>query len=57
MANIFIKDVKLTPNMVDSGKQFVISVEIKDKIYGILDSEGMCLITEDGKIIERSPRI
>lgn len=57
MANIFIKDVKLTPNVVMAGKQFILSVEIKDKIYGILDSEGMCLMTEDGKIIERSPRI
>lgn len=56
MANIFINDVKLTPDIVVAGKQFIISVEIKDKIYGILDSAGKYLMAEDGKIIEKLPR-
>lgn len=56
MANIFINDVKLTPDIVVAGKQFIISVEIKDKIYGILDSSGKYLMAEDGKIIEKLPR-
>ena len=57
MANIFINDVKLTLDMVVIGKQFIISVEIKDKIYGILDSAGRYLMAEDGKIIEKLPRV
>lgn len=57
MANIFINDVKLTPDMVVTEKQFIISVEIKDKIYGILDSAGRYLMPEDGKIIEKLPRV
>lgn len=56
MANIFINDVKLTPDIVVAGKQFIISVEIKDKIYGILDSAGKYIMAEDGKIIEKLPR-
>lgn len=56
MANIFVSDVKLTPDVVTVGKQFIVSVEIKDKIYGILDSAGRYLMAENGKIIEKLPR-
>lgn len=56
MANILIDSIKLTPNVVFTGQQFVISVGIKDKIYAILDSNGRYILTSQNKIIEKMPR-
>lgn len=57
MANIIITDVGITPNPVEAGKTYVISVGIADMIYAILESSGSYyLTTADNYAIERIPR-
>lgn len=56
MANIYINSVKLTPDTLPTGQKFIISVEIKDRIFGILDSGGRYIMANDNKIIEKVPR-
>lgn len=56
MANVYINSVKMTPDTLLVGQQFIISVEIKDKIFGILDSGGRYVMANDNKIIEKIPR-
>lgn len=56
MANIIIDSVKLTPDVVNPGQTFIISVGIKDKVYAILDSKGRYIKATSNKAIEKSPR-
>ena len=48
MANILISDVRMTPNPVNAGASFVLSVKIIDKVYA--------LVTKNNKVIEKIPR-
>lgn len=54
MANIIITEAKLTPNPVEVSKQYILSVTIKDKIYGLLTADGKTITAATGKVIERS---
>lgn len=56
MADIYIADARLTPDTVITGRSFILSVEIKDKVFAILDSSGRYLMTQDNKAIEKNPR-
>ena len=57
MANIYIADARLTPDTVITGRSFILSVEIKDKVFAILVfSSGRYLMTQDNKVIEKNPR-
>ncbi len=56
MANIMITGVQITPNPVYAARQFIISVEVVDKIYAILDTDGNYIMDTDGNAIERIPR-
>lgn len=56
MANIYIADARLTPDTVITGRSFILSVEIKDKVFAILDSGGRYLSTQNNRAIEKNPR-
>ena len=56
MANIVITDAKLTPNPVVAKGSFVLSVGIRDVVYGLLTKSNELLLTLDGKAIEKTPR-
>ena len=56
MANILISDVKMTPNPVNVGASFVLSVKIIDKVYALATKDGKCLMTKNNKVIEKIPR-
>lgn len=42
MANILISDVRMTPNPVNAGASFVLSVKIIDKVYALAAKDGKC---------------
>ncbi|MEE0420052.1 MAG: hypothetical protein UDG86_08410 [Lachnospiraceae bacterium] len=52
-ANIKITSVTITPNPVQTGKQYTISVEIKDIPIVLGDDSGV-LTDADGKLIDAS---
>ena len=56
MANILISDVRMTPNPVNAGAIFVLSVKIIDKVYALATKDGKCLMTKNNKVIEKIPR-
>lgn len=56
MANIYIADARLTPDTVIAGRSFIISVDVRDKVFAILDSAGRYLSTQNNRAIEKSPR-
>lgn len=56
MANILISDVRMTPNPVNAGASFVLSVEIIDKVYALVTKDGKYLMTKNNKVIEKIPR-
>ena len=56
MANIVITDAKITPNPVVAKGSFILSVGIRDVVYGLLTRSDELLMTLDGKAIERTPR-
>lgn len=56
MANILINDVRMTPNPVNVGASFVLSVKIIDKVYALATKDGKCLMTKNNKVIEKIPR-
>ena len=41
-------------NPVEVSKQYILSVTIKDKIYGLLTADGKTITAATGKVIERS---
>lgn len=49
MADVVITDVKITPNPVNAGRQFIISVEIKNIRFVIGD--GAALVDGDGSML------
>ena len=53
MANILISDVRMTPNPVNAGASFVLSVKIIDKVYALATKDGKCLMTKNNKVIEK----
>ena len=53
MANILISDVRMTPNPVNAGASFVLSVKIIDKVYALVTKY---LMTKNNKVIEKIPR-
>lgn len=55
MANIIIGNVQMTPNPVQTGRQFIISVGIVDKVYAMLTSDGKYIETAAGIPIEKRP--
>lgn len=52
MANIVITGATLTPNPVTTGKNFIISVEVLDKVYVLDTGDGTALADSDGAMIE-----
>ena len=56
MANILISDVRMTPNPVNAGASFVLSVKIIYKVYALATKDGKCLMTKNNKVIEKIPR-
>lgn len=56
MANIVITDAKLTPNPVVAKGSFILSVGIRDIVYGLLTRSNELLTTVDGQVIEKIPR-
>ena len=54
MADILITDVNMNPNPVEAGKKFILSVEVRDKIFGIMASDGKVFTTQDGKVIVKN---
>ncbi|MDT4368475.1 hypothetical protein RO865_06530 [Blautia faecis] len=56
MANILISDVRMTPNPVNVGASFVLSVKIIDKVYALATKDGKYLMTKNNKVIEKIPR-
>lgn len=56
MANILISDVRMTPNPVNAGASFVLSVKIIDKAYALVTKDGKYLMTKNNKVIEKIPR-
>lgn len=56
MANILISDVRMTPNPVNVGASFVLSVKIIDKVYALVTKDGKYLMTKNNKVIEKIPR-
>ena len=56
MANILISDVRMTPNPVNVGASFVLSVKIIDKVYALATKDGKYLMTRNNKVIEKIPR-
>ena len=56
MANILISDVRMTPNLVNVGASFVLSVKIIDKVYALATKDGKYLMTKNNKVIEKIPR-
>ena len=55
MANILISDVRMTPNPVNAGASFVLSVKIIDKVYALVTKDGKYLMTKNNKVIEKIP--
>lgn len=53
MANILINDVRMTPNPVNAGASFVLSVKIIDKVYALATKDGKYLMTKNNKVIEK----
>ena len=51
MANILINDVRMTPNPVNAGASFVLSVKIIDKVYALATKDGKYLMTKNNKVI------
>ena len=56
MANILISDVRMTPNPVNAGASFVLSVKIIDNVYALVTKDGKYLMTKNNKVIEKIPR-
>lgn len=52
MADIVIMNASLSPNPVQTGKPYIISVDIRDKIYVLDTGDGKALADSDGKAIE-----
>lgn len=53
MANILISDVRMTPNPVNAGASFVLSVKIIDKVYALVTKDGKYLMTKNNKVIKK----
>lgn len=51
LCNVVITGISLSPNPVEAGKQFVLSVEIKDVVF-VLGDDDMVLIDDDGAYLE-----
>lgn len=51
MAEYIITNVKITPNPVEAGKSFVISVTVEEVTYCILGLDGSVITAKDGTII------
>ena len=54
MADIVITDISIRPNPVEVGKQYIISVEVRDKIKGIMTADGKVLITNDNLVLSKT---
>jgi hypothetical protein len=49
-----ITKATITPNPVNAGKQFVLSVNVLDKVFAIVDDQGRAILTDEGKAIEHT---
>ena len=54
MANIVITGISIRPNPVEVGKQYIVSVEIRDKIRGIMTADGKAIMTSDNLVISKT---
>lgn len=56
MGNVKITGVTITPNPVQTGAKFVISVSVSEEevIPAILTSDGCYIETSDGYVVERT---
>lgn len=54
MADIVITDISIRPNPVEVKKQYIVSVEVKDKIKGIMTAGGKVIMTSDGLILSKT---
>ena len=54
METVKITVVTITPNPVNAGAKFVISVSVAEDIPAILTSDGYYIETSDGYAIERT---
>ncbi len=54
METVKITGITMTPNPVQTGAQFMISVSVVDVIPAILTSDGCYIETSDGYAIERT---
>lgn len=52
VADIVIDSVQMTPNPVDAGGLFLISVGVKNKVTALVTAEGKYLVTESEQVIE-----
>ena len=51
-ADIYIASASLTPNPVNAGQQFLISVEIGDRYTVLADDDGSLIADNDGALIQ-----
>ncbi|MBU9746148.1 hypothetical protein KTH81_20200 [Lachnospiraceae bacterium ASD3451] len=51
-ANITIDSAKITPNPVETGGTFILSVGISNKIFALLDTDGNYIMAIDNASIE-----
>lgn len=51
-ADIFIAGASLTPNPVNAGQQFLISVEIGNRYTVLADDDGSLIADGDGALIQ-----
>ena len=54
MADIVITDISIRPNPVEVGKQYIISVEVKDKIKGIMTADNIAIVTSDNYVLSKT---
>ncbi|HJB15188.1 MAG TPA: hypothetical protein IAA05_03990 [Candidatus Blautia excrementipullorum] len=51
-ADIYIAGASLTPNPVNTGQQYLISVEIRDRYAVLADGDGSLIADGDGALIQ-----
>lgn len=51
VANVIITECKLTPNLIQTGKTFIISVKVEDRYFGIATAAGRMIKNANGEVI------
>lgn len=53
VANVIITECKLTPNPIQTGRTFIISVKVEDRYFGIATAAGRMIKNANGAAIAR----